>query len=157
MSWTQQDLDNYHAAMARMRTPPKAHKRPPLNEKIKQFFTPTKENGFRYIVFGQVPSKSNSYRISGNRLFKTKQVTDYEKSFLLQCKEKGRNIQGEFELYMDVYYTSKRPDLDGCTKVFLDCLQKAKVIRNDNRCVLLYLRKFVDKTNPRIEYQIIEK
>lgn len=36
MRWTQQDLDNYHAAMARMRTPEKAikaQKHPTLNEK----------------------------------------------------------------------------------------------------------------------------
>lgn len=153
MRWTQQDLDNYHAAMARMKTPKKSHK----HDKIKEFFTPTKENGFKYIVFGQVPAKSNSYRIAGKSFYKSREVVLYECSFIAQCKELNRNIQGEFELHMDVYFRSKRSDIDNCLKVVLDAMQKGKVFKNDNQCVHLNIRKFVDKTNPRIEYQIIEK
>ena len=161
MNWTQQDLDNYHAAMRKMKTPTKSQKRQPLNEKVFSNLTINEglksRGGALNTIFGQTPSKSNSYRIAHNRLFKTKQVTDYEKSFLIQCKERGRNIQGEFELHMDVYCRRKSQDIDNFCKVVLDCMQTAKVFKNDNQCVHLNIRKFIDKTNPRIEYKIIEK
>jgi len=112
-------------------------------------------------IYGQVPSKSNSYRavtIKGiNKLVKTKAVTQYEKSFYLQCNL-YRNVEicDYFEFYADIFFQSNRSDLDGCTKVILDCLQKVNAIKNDNKCVKIYLRKFVDKVNPRVEFVIKE-
>jgi hypothetical protein len=55
---------------------------------------------------------------------------------------------------MDVYYLNQRSDLDNSAKVVLDCLQKVKAIKNDNKCVKLVLRKFLDKEKPRIEFVI---
>jgi Holliday junction resolvase RusA-like endonuclease len=63
-------------------------------------------------------------------------------------------IDVPFEFYVDVFYPSKRSDLDGSFKIVLDCLQKAKVIKNDNNCSLIHARKFIDKENPRIEFTI---
>lgn len=113
------------------------------------------------IVKGTVPSKSNSYRIitinGHGSLTKTSAAKKYEESFLWQvgnCRD--ANISSTFEFYIDVYYPSKRSDLDGCLKVVLDCLQKAKVITNDNNCCLIHARKFIDKDNPRVEFRIVE-
>ena len=111
-------------------------------------------------ILGNCPSKSNCYRIiklgKHASLGKTKKLKDYENSFLLQCKHyKEMNIETEFRFEMDVYYDSKRPDLDNSFKVVLDCLQKNKAIRNDNKCVEIFARKFKDKENPRIEFKII--
>lgn len=110
-------------------------------------------------ILGQCPSKSNGYKIgmiAGHAtLIKTKAVTDYEQQFYIQCPLRGANISTYFELKMDVYLRSLSSDLDGCFKVFLDCLQKCQVIKNDNRCVHIDARKFVDKNNPRIEFEII--
>lgn len=113
------------------------------------------------IIKGTVPSKSNSYkiiRINGHsNLTKTKKIKEYEESFLWQvggCRD--ANIKSTFEFYIDVYYPSKRSDLDGCLKVVLDCMQKAKVISNDNNCCLIHARKFIDKDNPRVEFKIVE-
>lgn len=111
-------------------------------------------------IKGNCPSKSNCYRIIklGNHasLGKTKALKDYENSFLLQCRKyKNKNIESEFRFEIDVYYDSKRPDLDNSLKVILDCLQKNKAIKNDNRCVEIRARKFKDKLNPRIEFRII--
>lgn len=113
------------------------------------------------VILGRVPSKSNLYRIvtinGHGSLAKTKAIKDYEKSFYLQCNEyRGRNIQGLFEFYIDVYYPSNRADLDNSLKVCLDCLQQCKAIKNDNNCTKIVARKFVDKNNPRIEFKIVE-
>lgn len=112
------------------------------------------------IIRGTVPSKSNSYRIiyKGKypSLGKTKAMEKYEESFLWQvgsCRD--ANISVPFEFYLDVYYPSKRSDLDGSFKAVLDCLQKAKVIKNDNNCCKIVARKFIDKDNPRIEFKIV--
>lgn len=111
-------------------------------------------------VTGTPPSKSNAYRIitlgGQASLTKTKAMKDYEERFLWQVGEmRDANIEGVFEFYIDVYFPSKRSDLDGCLKGCLDCLQKAKVIKNDNNCCLIHARKFIDKENPRVEFKIV--
>lgn len=112
-------------------------------------------------ILGQVPSKSNCYKIitlSGHgSLAKTKALKDYEKSFYLQCNlYRNANIKGLFEFNVDVYYPNNRSDLDNAMKIILDSLMMVKAIENDNKCVLIVARKFVDKVNPRIEFSLIE-
>ena len=81
----------------------------------------------------------------------------YEESFLWQVGEaRGANISKPFEFYLKVWFPSKRSDLDGCFKAILDCLQRAKVIKNDNNCCKIVAEKYIDKENPRIEFKIIE-
>lgn len=112
-------------------------------------------------ILGQTPSKSNCYRIitlSGHgSLAKTSALKEYEKSFYLQCNEyRNKNIKGLFELHLNVFNSSQRPDLDNAFKVILDCLQSSKAIENDRNCIKIVAQKFVDKTNPRIEFEITE-
>lgn len=112
-------------------------------------------------VYGQIPSKSNSYKIitlqGHGSLAKTPSLKAYEKSFYLQCSEyRNKNIKGLFELKIDVYNASQRPDLDNAFKIALDCLQQCKAIENDRNCVKIVAQKFVDKLNPRIEFELIE-
>lgn len=111
-------------------------------------------------VTGTPPSKSNAYRIINIHghasLTKTKAMHAYEERFLWQVGNiRDANISVPFEFYLDVYFPSKRSDLDGCFKGVLDCLQKAKVIKNDNNCCLIHARKFIDKENPRVEFKIV--
>tara|TARA_R110002153_G_scaffold241842_3_gene397025 strand:- start:196 stop:582 length:387 start_codon:yes stop_codon:yes gene_type:complete len=118
------------------------------------------------IIYGKVPSKSNCYKIitlgPKNKRFsslgKTKALKEYENSFFMQLSGayRGKDIEGFFELEIDVYYPSMRADLDNCLKGVLDCLQKSKAIRNDNKCVKIVARRFVDKKEPRIEFKLIE-
>lgn len=107
-------------------------------------------------ITGICPSKSNCYRIGHKGLFKTKALTTYENLFYIQCSERGRNVEGYFELMLDVYYPNQRADLDNSLKIVLDCLQKCGVIKNDNKCVKIIARKFLDVKNPRIEYELTE-
>lgn len=115
----------------------------------------------KQVVLGNIPSKSNSYKIvfinNKPSLAKTQAVKEYEKNFYIQCnKYRDANIQSYFELYADVFFPSERSDLDNCAKVILDSLESCKAIKNDNKCVKLYLRKFKDKLNPRVEFVIKE-
>jgi Holliday junction resolvase RusA-like endonuclease len=112
------------------------------------------------IIQGTPVSKSYAYRIitiGGHAsLTKTTAMRKYEEAFLWQVGSiRDANISVPFEFYLDVYFPSKRSDLDGCLKGILDCLQKAKVIKNDNNCCLIKARKFIDKINHRIEFKIV--
>lgn len=108
-------------------------------------------------IRGICPSKSNCYRTSNNIFYKTDALTSYERYFFLQCKVyRNANIKGLFELYLKVFYPANRADLDNSLKVVLDCLQYVKAIPNDNKCVKIVAEKYVDKKDPRIEFEIIE-
>ena len=112
-------------------------------------------------ILGQTPSKSNCYRIitlSGHgSLAKTPALKLYEKSFYLQCSfYRNKQIKGLFELNLNVYNSSQRPDLDNSFKIVLDCLQSCNAIENDRNCIKIVAQKFVDKINPRIEFELIE-
>lgn len=111
------------------------------------------------IIKGNAPSKANCYKvitINGHgALGKTKALKAYEESFIWQAGElRDLDINEPFEFYIDVYYPSKRSDLDNALKLQLDVLQRIKCIRNDNNCCKIVARKFVDKDNPRVEITI---
>ncbi len=113
----------------------------------------------KQVIFGNVPSKSNCYKIitlnGHGSLAKTKALKQYENDFYIQCNlYRNKMIEGYFEFYIDVYYPSQRSDLDNSLKCCLDCLQKVKAISNDNKCIKIVAQKFLDKNNPRIEFEI---
>ena len=114
----------------------------------------------KYMITGNCPSKSNCYKVVrlGNKcgLGKKKQLEQYENSFKLQMLQYKYNlIDTEFKFIINVYYNSRRPDLDNALKVILDCLQKADCISNDNKCIEIVAKKHLDKFNPRIEFSIL--
>lgn len=110
---------------------------------------------------GQPPSKSNCHTIhrlpgGGATIGKTDAVYDYERNFFMRCSLRGRMITRRFRLSIDVYFRTDSSDLDNSLKVVLDCLQSVKAIKNDNKCVEIHARKFIDKENPRVEFDIEE-
>jgi Holliday junction resolvase RusA-like endonuclease len=109
-------------------------------------------------ILGQVPSKSNGYKIGNNRLYKSRELKEYEERFLWQnavAKYKStETIKEKFAIEIFVYFQSNRSDLDNSAKIILDCLQNCKVIENDRLCHRLTMHKFIDKYNPRIEFEI---
>ncbi len=109
-------------------------------------------------ILGQVPSKSNGYKIGNNRLYKSKELKEYEQRFIWQyAAATGRQIETikeKFAIEILVYFQSNRSDLDNSSKIILDCLQNCKAIENDRLCHELHMVKFIDKENPRIEFQI---
>lgn len=112
-------------------------------------------------ISGSPPSKSNQYKVitlkGHGSLAKTAALKDYEKRFFLECGAyRNKKIKGFFELYIDVYFSSNRPDLDNALKSTLDCLQTCNAITNDRNCVKIVANKFVDAIHPRIEFTINE-
>lgn len=88
-------------------------------------------------------------------MYKSATLVAYENNFFMQMKHyRNADIEGYFELHVKVFYQSLRLDLDNALKVILDCLQRGKAIRNDNKCVKIVAEKFLDKTEPRIEFSI---
>lgn len=108
------------------------------------------------IIYGQVPSKSNGYRIGNNRLYKSKELLQYEESFRLQTLTLHDTIKVEFGINIIVYFQSNRSDLDNAAKIILDSLQKCNIIANDRLCVRLVMIKKIDTVNPRIEIFLYE-
>jgi Holliday junction resolvase RusA-like endonuclease len=108
-------------------------------------------------IQGIVPGKSNQYLIGKRGLYKSDNLKAYESSFYLQCnKYRNKGISKEFSIHIRVYYPSRRADLDNSFKVVLDSLQKCGAISNDRNCIKIEAERFIDKTNPRIEFRIIE-
>lgn len=91
-------------------------------------------------------------KVGQRRLYKSKEVLAYEKSFALQCRHP--KIKGEFEFSVKAYFATTRNDLDGIFKIVLDLLQKMGVIENDNKCMRIEATKHKDAKNPRIEFLI---
>ena len=113
-----------------------------------------------FTITGNCPSKSNCYKVIrlGNRcsLGKQKHLKSYEDSFMVQMLNyKYELIDTEFKFIIDVYYDSRRPDLDNSLKVVLDCLQKAGANKNDNKCIEIVAKKHLDKDNPRVKFSIL--
>lgn len=118
----------------------------------------TTESYPKQVIYGDVPSKSNGYKIitiaGHSTLGKSKVLKEYEKKFFLQCTLRGKDINSNFKLSLDCFFGSNRKDLDGCFKILLDCLQSCRAIRNDRLCAEIHARKFIDKENPRVEFSI---
>lgn len=118
-----------------------------------------KYNNMIQVIHGKCPSKSNTYKVitknGRGSIAKKDALVAYEKSFYLQCdKYRNKNISGLFEINLKVFYENQRPDLDNCLKIILDCLQSCKAITNDRNCVKVVAEKFIDKMNPRIEFEL---
>jgi len=113
-------------------------------------------------ILGNTPSKSNCYKIitlgKHASLAKTPLLKKYEESFFWQIGDlRGKMIDVPFEFHVNVFYPSKRSDLDNGMKILLDCLQKAKVIKNDNNCSLIYAQKFILTERQKYFFGIFDK
>lgn len=117
----------------------------------------------RIVIAGKIPAKSNTYRIAygrgGRTLVKGDAAAGYEQSFWWQCPLHGKPdaplIAGKFRLEIDVYFHKWACDLDNSLKIILDIMQRpCYIIANDNQCVEIHARKFVDAANPRIEFTV---
>lgn len=118
-------------------------------------------SGKKQVIFGNVPSKSNCYRIvtkgEYSSLAKTQKLVQFEKDFFIQCNVyRNKMLEGYLQIEVDVFYPNQRSDLDNSLKVILDCLQKVKAFENDNKVVDIRIRKFLDKANPRVEFTLKE-
>ena len=114
------------------------------------------------IIYGQIIAKANHYQaVSGKggtrRIIKDEIIRAYERSFMEQCKTyRNRRISSRFRLFVRVFHSSERFDLDNSLKTLLDCLQMVNAITDDKLCYQIEAEKHLDKYHPRIEFTILE-
>lgn len=112
------------------------------------------------IIFGQIIAKANHYQAvpdhsGGRRIIKDAVIRTYEKSFCQQCKlYKGKAINMPFTLFVKVFHSSMRYDIDNTLKTLLDCLQYVGVITDDKLCFKIVAEKAIDKQRPRVVFGI---
>lgn len=113
-------------------------------------------------IFGQIVAKANHYqavpgRNGEKRIIKDGKIRAYERSFMEQCtKYRNRRISSRFRLYVRVWHSSVRFDLDNSLKTLLDCLQMVEAITDDKLCFQIEAEKHIDKYHPRIEFALLE-
>lgn len=113
-------------------------------------------------IHGQIIAKANHYQaVPGKdgtkRIIKDEKIRAYERSFIEQCRiYRNRRISSRFRLFVRVWHSSERFDLDNSLKTLLDCLQMAGAITNDKLCYQIEAEKRIDKYHPRIEFALLE-
>lgn len=114
------------------------------------------------IIYGQIIAKANHYqavpgKFGQKRIIKDEIIRAYERSFMEQCKVyRNRRISSRFRLFVRVWHSSERFDLDNSLKTLLDCLQMVGAITDDKLCYQIEAEKHLDKYRPRIEFAILE-
>lgn len=114
------------------------------------------------VIHGQIIAKANHYQaVPGKngekRIIKDEKIRAYEHSFMEQCtKYRDRRISSRFRLFVRVWHSSVRFDLDNSLKTLLDCLQMVGAITDDKLCFQIEAEKRIDKYHPRIEFALLE-
>ena len=114
------------------------------------------------VIQGQIIAKANHYlavlsKDGMKRIIKDEKIRAYERSFVEQCKTyRNRRITGRFRLFVRVFHSSIRFDLDNSLKTLLDCLQMVEAITDDKLCFQIEAEKRIDKYHPRVEFAILE-
>ncbi len=111
----------------------------------------------RLILHGEPASKANSRRlvtIRGQaRLIKSQKALDYVAAVKATYPPLSPLLEGDLRMVADVYYASRRPDLD--VSLILDALQDI-VYRNDRQVREMHLYHHLDRANPRAEITLEE-
>lgn len=114
------------------------------------------------VIHGQIIAKANHYqavpgKFGAKRIIKDEKIRAYEHSFIQQCKiYKNKGISSRFRLFVRVFHSSVRFDLDNSLKTLLDCLQMVGAITDDKLCFQIEAEKKIDRYHPRIEFAILE-
>ena len=110
------------------------------------------------VVMGQCASKSNSRRLvrRGKRIASIKSVGAMKFSDLWMQQIPPGSIEcpmeGDLSMECDIYYSSRRPDLDDT--LVCDLLQASGCILNDRQIKRKDLLWGLDKKNPRVEIRL---
>ena len=114
------------------------------------------------VIHGQIIAKANHYqavpgKLGMKRIIKDEKIRAYERSFMKQCQiYRNKRISSRFRLFVRVFHSSVRFDLDNSLKTLLDCLQMAGAITDDKLCFQIEAEKKIDKYHHRVEFAILE-
>lgn len=110
----------------------------------------------KYTIPGNTVSKSNSYRIVGKRLYKTKAVKEYEAKAVAQAivaMQEMEPMEGDIRCTLHVFFKDqRRRDIDNVTKSILDSGNEVVYI-DDSQIAELHIYKRYCKENPRVEVE----
>jgi Holliday junction resolvase RusA-like endonuclease len=111
----------------------------------------------RLILHGEPASKANSRRlvtIRGQaRLIKSQKALDYVAAVKRTYPPLVPLLEGDLRMVADVYYATRRPDLD--VSLILDALQDI-AYKNDRQVREMHLYHHLDRENPRAEITLEE-
>lgn len=114
------------------------------------------------VIHGQIIAKANHYQAVPGKgdtkcIIKDGKIRAYERNFMEQCKiYRNRRISSRFRLFVRVWHSSVKFDLDNSLKILLDCLQMIGAITDDNLCFQIEAENHLDKYHPRIEFVLLE-
>lgn len=121
---------------------------------------------FDCTIYGELASKSNSRRIVRSKKnkktkkqryisIKSEKAMDFSDLFHQQKKEFQLEdlIEGDITIYVDVWYKSRRPDLD--VELIKDLLQNV-AYKNDRQIKEQHSKWHLDKENPRCRVRIFK-
>jgi Holliday junction resolvase RusA-like endonuclease len=111
-----------------------------------------------FTIYGEPASKANSRQLvrtkTGRPMFiKSQKARNYVDTFAKQCPRLDELMTGTVEVSIDIYYASRRPDLD--ESVILDCMQ-GYIYTNDRQVKIKHIYWYLDKENPRAHISVRE-
>lgn len=62
--------------------------------------------------------------------------------------------ENKYKLHVNVYRAANRGDIDNFIKSVMDAIQDAYIIGDDSQIYKLSGEKFIDKENPRVEFEL---
>lgn len=104
-----------------------------------------------FTIFGEPASKANSRRWTGKYFIKSEKALNYAKEFAKQCPVLDPLMAGDLRIIINIYYASRRPDLDA--SLIFDLMQE-RVYLNDRQLKEQHLYHGLDKENPRAEITV---
>ena len=108
------------------------------------------ENNVTFTILGEPASKANSRKLVrfGNRpaFIKSDKARNYLALFKNQVPQLKELLEGDLVVYIQIYYSSRRPDLDA--SVILDAME-GYIYKNDRQVKEQHFYWGLDKTNPR--------
>jgi Holliday junction resolvase RusA-like endonuclease len=110
-----------------------------------------------FTIHGQPYSKANSRKlvtIGGKpRFIKSSPARRYVTDFHAQCPKLVELLEGDLEVEVVIYYSSRKPDLD--PSLIFDCMEN-HIYKNDRQLKRQILYWGLDRANPRAEIKVTE-
>ena len=104
-----------------------------------------------FTILGEPASKANSRRWTGKYFIKSEKALNYAKEFGKQCPVLDPFMAGDLRVIINIYYASRRPDLDA--SLIFDLMQ-GRIYLNDRQLKEMHLYHGLDKDSPRAEITV---
>lgn len=118
---------------------------------VPEYMDSEEPSSITFIVEGEPASKANSRRWTGKLFIKSKKALSYGDAFRLQCPKMDPLMSGDLRVVMNIFYASRRPDLDA--SLIFDLMQ-GFVYTNDRQVKEQHLYWGLDKERPRAEITV---